>query len=62
MSSIKKKKMATPSLPKYPFIFQSRKFCVSKTHLYQLSLVSNILTIPPHVGEITGSNKDDKNP
>ena len=54
--------MATPSLPKSPFIFQSRKFCVSKTHLYQLSLVSNILTIPPHVGEITGSNKDDKNP
>ena len=53
--------MATPSLPKYLSHRNLANF-VSKTHIYQLSIVGNTWTIPPCKGEITGSNEDGKIP
>jgi hypothetical protein len=59
MSSIQKKKWL--SLPKYPSHLNLANF-VFKAHIYQLSIVRNTGTIPPHEGEITGSIEDGKIP
>ena len=61
MNSFPKKKGYT--IPtKISFTSQSSKFCVFKVYLYQLSLMGDTGTIPPHEGEITGSNEDGKIP
>ena len=60
-SSIQKKNGYT--IPtKISFTSQPSKFYAYKTHLYQLSLMGNTRTIPPHEDEITGSKGDGKIP
>ena len=57
-----KKKNGYTIPTKISFTSQPSKFYAYKTHLYQLSLMGNTRTIPPHEDEITGSKGDGKIP
>ncbi len=57
-----KKKNGYTIPTKISFTSQPSKFYAFKAHLYQLSLMGNTGTIPPHEGEITGSKRDGKIP
>ena len=57
-----KKKNGYTIPTKISFTSQSSKFYAFKAHFYQLYLMGNTGTIPPHESEITSSKEDGKIP